>query len=108
MAIPTLRTGVTLSMIAASSAWLAGCYVDDPPPPPYQPPCTEALFAGDPLGAKCGRLVDTEGRVVMLRGVNARVKGLFDVTWDPTQPPLMALTGFTAEDAMEMRAFGFD
>jgi endoglycosylceramidase len=108
MAIPTLRTGVTLSMIAASSAWLAGCYVDDPPPPPYQPPCTEALFAGDPLGEKCGRLVDTEGRVVMLRGVNARVKGLFDVTWDPTQPPLMALTGFTAEDAMEMRAFGFD
>src|SRR6185437_8029326 len=57
--------------------------------PPYVSPCKEAAFAGDPLGSRCGRLVDTEGRVVALRGVNARVLGIFDVTWDPSQPPLM-------------------
>jgi endoglycosylceramidase len=94
--------------LAAAAPCLAGCFVDDPPPPPYHPPCTEAAFAGNPLGARCGRLVDPEGRVVVLRGVNARVQGIFDVTWDPTQPPLMPLTGFTADDAAGIRAFGFD
>jgi endoglycosylceramidase len=95
-----------LSLLALLS--LAACAVDDPPPAPYQAPCTETLFQGNPLGARCGRLVDVEGRVVALRGVNARVKGIFDVVWDPTQPPLMALTTFGAEDAALMRSAGFD
>ena len=108
MAATTRSPGTAVSMLAAAAPWLAGCFVDDPPPPPYHPPCTEAAFAGDPLGSKCGRLIDAEGRVVVLRGVNARVQGIFDVTWDPTEPPLMPLTGFTDDDAREMRAFGFD
>ena len=76
--------------------------------PPYVSPCKEAAFAGNPLGSRCGRLVDTEGRVVVLRGVNARVLGVFDVTWDPSQPPLMPIAAFTADDAAGLRAFGFD
>ncbi len=87
-----------------------------PPPPilppprvsPYVAPCKEAAFAGDPLGSRCGRLVDTEGRVVALRGVNARILGVFDVVWDPSHPPLMPLAAFTADDATKLREFGFD
>jgi endoglycosylceramidase len=52
--------------------------------------------------------VDTEGRIVLLRGLNARVAGVFDVVWDRTQPPLMALASFTAADASLIRSFGFD
>ena len=92
---------------------LPGCFVDDGPPvpplpPAYQPSCVEVPFAGHPLGSRCGRLVDPEGRVVTLRGVNARVDGVFDVVWDPAQPPLMPLATFDAGDAEQIRAFGFD
>ncbi len=99
-----------LRVLFAGAAVLAlpGCAVHDSRSQPLPSPCTEAGFAGNPLGSRCGRLVDTEGRVVALRGVNARVKGLFDVTWDPTQPPLMPLTTFTSADAALMRSFGFD
>ena len=27
---------------------------------PFQPPCTDPAFPGDPLGTRCGRLVDTQ------------------------------------------------
>lgn len=76
--------------------------------PPYVSPCKEAVFAGNPLGSRCGRLVDTEGRVVALRGVNARILGIFDVTWDPSQPPLMPIPAFGASDATGLRELGFD
>jgi endoglycosylceramidase len=78
------------------------------PPAPYVPPCKEAGFSGDPLGTRCTNLVDAEGRVVFLRGVNARIKPIFDVVYDPSQPPLMPLTTFDASDATGLRSFGFD
>src|ERR1700691_3452435 len=95
-------------LLLAALVALPACAADDPLPVPYDPPCTETLFQGSPLGSRCGRLVDVEGRVVVLRGVNARVKGIFDVVWDPSQPPLMPLTTFSASDAALMRGAGFD
>jgi hypothetical protein len=101
------RTASLLVLLPLAVA-LPACVVDDPLPPPYVPPCTEAAFAGQPLGSRCGRLVDPQGRVVALRGVNARVIDVFDVVWDPAQPPLMPLTTFDASDAALLREFGFD
>lgn len=57
---------------------------------------------------RCGRIVDGEGRVVVLRGVNARVDGLFDVAFDDGRTPLEPIPEFTALDAARMRAVGFD
>lgn len=61
------------------------------------------LLAGTALGAGLdgrrlrvddGRLVDQRGREVTLRGVNARVEGLFDVTFDDGRLPLEAIPTF--------------
>jgi hypothetical protein len=66
--------------------------------------------AGEPkwvpaVHAEAGRLVDAEGRDVLLRGVNARVEGLFDVTFadgrtalEPIPPFVEADCAFLAEE----------
>jgi endoglycosylceramidase len=59
-------------------------------------------------GVRCGHLVDPEGRVEVLFGINARVEGLFDVTFDDGRTPLEPIPAFSAEDATRMRALGFD
>jgi endoglycosylceramidase len=43
-----------------------------------------------------GRLADARGREVTLRGVNARVEGVFDVTFDDGRLPLEAIPRSTA------------
>jgi len=50
------------------------------------------------LSVQGGRLVDAAGRQVLLRGVNARVQGLFDVTFDDGRVPLEEIPPFTAAD----------
>src|SRR5262245_8751705 len=76
-----------------------------------------ALLASVPAGAvpdgrrlhvEEGRLRDQRGREVTLRGVNARVHGVFDVTFDDGRQPLEAIPVFDAGDAERMRAFGFN
>jgi endoglycosylceramidase len=44
----------------------------------------------------------------MLRGVNARVEGLFDVTFDDGRLPLEAIPTFDGGDADRMRELGFN
>ena len=61
--------------------------VEDPKPTPT-----------DPLVARGGRLYDAEGREVLFRGINARVEGLFDVTFDDGRVPLEEIPVFTGED----------
>lgn len=71
--------------------------------------CTSEPLAGfSPLRPRCQLLVDDAGRVVMLRGVNARVEGLFDVTFDDGRTALEEIPDFTDEDARRMRALGLD
>lgn len=56
-------------------------------------PATGAL-----LRSADGRLLDAQGRQVLLRGVNARVNGLFDVTFDDGRVALEEIPPFTGED----------
>jgi endoglycosylceramidase len=52
----------------------------------------------DPFVARDGRLYDADGREVLLRGVNARVEGLFDVTFDDGRIALEDIPAFGGED----------
>jgi endoglycosylceramidase len=55
-----------------------------------------------------GRLRDEFGRELLLRGINARVEGLFDVTFDDGREPLEPIPAFTEDDARQMAAMGFN
>jgi len=68
----------------------------------------DAVPDGRRLHVEDGRLRDQRGREVTLRGVNARVQGVFDVTFDDGRQPLEAIPVFDAGDAERMRAFGFN
>ncbi len=71
-------------------------------------PCLGQDFAGSPLGVRCGALVDAQGREVLLHGVNARVRGIFDVTFDDGRVPLEAIPTFGDADAKRLRELGYD
>ncbi len=79
---------------------VAGCEAPPAPLDPYAPPA-EAWVSSDRT-----HLRDESGRVVILRGVNARVDGVFDVTFDDGRIPLEEIPGFTAADALRMRELG--
>lgn len=60
---------------------------------------TSSSPAVDPLTASWSSgFRDPSGRQVLLRGVNARVEGLFDVTFDDGRVPLEDIPPFTGED----------
>jgi endoglycosylceramidase len=71
-------------------------------------PALAARLDGRRLEVAAGRLVDRHGREVTLRGVNARVEGVFDVTFDDGRLPLEAIPTFDAGDAARMEDLGFD
>ena len=50
------------------------------------------------LHAEGGRLLDDLGREVVLRGINARIEGLFDVDFDDGRVPLETIPPFGARD----------
>ncbi len=106
--LPTVnRSHLLTSTMTFLLVAVLGCKSSEtaPPSPPH---CEETATPGAPFGTRCGQLVDAEGRVVFLRGVNARVRDVFDVTFDDGRAPLEAIPAFGADDAQEMRAFGFD
>jgi endoglycosylceramidase len=70
--------------------------------------CTSPEFAGSPLGVHCNQLVDTQGRTVLLHGVNARVPVVFDVTFTDGRQPVQNVPSFAQADADRMRALGFN
>src|SRR6185436_7667614 len=49
-----------------------------------------------------------EGRVAILRGINARVQGVFDVTFADGRTALEAIPELTDADCRRMRALGID
>ncbi len=67
-----------------------------------------ARLDGRRLRVVDGRLVDQRQREVTLRGVNARVEGVFDVTFDDGRLPLEPIPTFDGGDADRMRALGFN
>ncbi|MEO5730719.1 MAG: cellulase family glycosylhydrolase, partial [Byssovorax sp.] len=78
------------------------------PPGPSGPPCAEARFAAGRASTQCAQLVDAAGRVIFLHGVNARVNGVFDVTFADGRKELEPIPDFTADDVTAMRAMGFN
>jgi hypothetical protein len=63
-----------------------------------QSPGTVADLDPDGFTSSQGHLRDGLGREILLRGVNARVEGLFDVTFDDGRTPLEPIPPFTGED----------
>jgi len=61
-----------------------------------------------PLWSDGAHLRDAEGRIALLRGVNARVEGVFDVTFDDGRVPLEPIPELTAADCARMRELGLD
>jgi hypothetical protein len=61
-----------------------------------------------PLWSDGTHLRDAEGRVAVLRGINARVEGVFDVTFADGRTPLEPIPPLTAADCSRMRQLGFD
>ncbi len=55
-----------------------------------------------------GLMRDAWGRTVILRGVNARVNGLFDVTFDDGRTPVQSIPEFDETDFERMRKWGFN
>ncbi len=64
--------------------------------------------AFSPLTVDGRHLRDPQGRVVLLRGVNARVAGVFDVTFDDGRTALEPIPELTAADCARMRQLGFN
>lgn len=61
-----------------------------------------------PLWSDGTHLRDAEGRVAVLRGINARVEGVFDVTFTDGRAPLEPIPPLAAADCARMRQLGFD
>ena len=53
-------------------------------------------------------LFDSQGREIILRGVNARIQGIFDVSFDDGRDPLEPIPAFTQEDTEAMQKIGFN
>lgn len=70
--------------------------------------CPDRAFAGSPLGVRCDQLVDTEGRAVLLHGVNARINGLFDGLLEDGTSAVGPTADFGDADAQAMRAMGLN
>ena len=54
------------------------------------------------------RLMDELGREISLRGINARIEGLFDVTFDDGRIALEPIPDFSMDDAQAMVRYGFN
>jgi endoglycosylceramidase len=84
------------SQIACACLLLAACGDDG------------AETRASPLWSDGAHLRDQAGRVALLRGVNARVDGVFDVTFDDGRVALEPIPPLTAADCTRMRELGFD
>jgi endoglycosylceramidase len=99
--------------LAGAASLLAACGDDDGSVPAPDAAPAAVLFAGDPLGMDQAHFRDAEGRAVILRGVNARVEGVFDVTLEavpggPPRTPLETIPELTPADCARMAELGFD
>src|SRR3569623_1184515 len=64
--------------------------------------------ATTPLASDGTHLRDAQGRIALLHGVNARIEGVFDVTFDDGRTALEPIPALTDFDCQRMRALGFD
>lgn len=101
------RTALRAFVVSSFLASLSACPSETTAPAPPPLPCTGASFEGAPLSVRCGALVDSQGREVLLNGINARVEGVFDVTFDDGRAPLEEIPPLSVDECKRMRALGF-
>src|SRR5262249_32888520 len=70
--------------------------------------CGSSPPAATPLSSDGTHLRDDKGRIALLRGVNARIAGVFDVTFTDGRAPLEAIPALAPQDCARMRALGLD
>ena len=61
-----------------------------------------------PLASDGTHLRDAQGRIALLHGVNARIDGVFDASFDDGRVALEPIPALTTDDCQRMRALGFD
>jgi endoglycosylceramidase len=96
------------SFALSGAALLAGCGPGSTAPLASTAPCKDPRFATGRDSVQCGRLVDSEGRVLFLHGVNARVSGVFDVTFSDGRKPLEPIPDLAEADVARMREMGLN
>lgn len=70
--------------------------------------CSASAPRYAPLDVDHGEFRDAQGRVVILRGINARVSTLFDVSFDDGRMPLETIPTLDEDDVARMAALGFN
>ena len=70
--------------------------------------CSSEPHHTSPLWSDGTHLRDDQGRIALLRGVNARVQGVFDVTFDDGRTALEPIPALTDDDCTLMRKLGID
>jgi len=70
--------------------------------------CSSSAPHYAPLDVDHGQFRAPDGRTVILRGINARVAGLFDVTFDDGRAPLETIPDLPDEDVARMASLGFN
>src|SRR5450432_1296792 len=65
--------------------------------------CSSPALPTTPLASDGTHLRDTQGRIALLHGVNARIDGVFDVTFDDGRIALETIPALTADDCARMR-----
>jgi endoglycosylceramidase len=101
--VPLLALVVAIFLPACSDGNDKSNAIDVSPPP-------QALTVRSLpwVGVEDFRLVDALGREMAVRGINARINGLFDVTFDDGRIALEPIPEFTPEDAEAMVRYGFN
>lgn len=67
-----------------------------------------SVFHSNNLFSAVQPITDVAGREIILRGVNVRVRGIFDVSFDDGREPLEFIPEFTQKDTLEMQKIGFN
>ena len=70
--------------------------------------CSSPAPVTTPLASDGTNLRDSQGRIALLHGVNARIDGVFDVTFDDGRTALETIPALTTDDCARMRELGFD
>ncbi len=70
--------------------------------------CPVAAGPFRPVSIRCQHFVDQQRRVILLRGINARVHGVFDVTFADGRVPVEAIPVFSIADSQRMRQLGYN
>jgi endoglycosylceramidase len=70
--------------------------------------CSSPAPSTTPLSSDGTYLRDAQGRIALLHGVNARIDGVFDVTFDDGRTTLETIPALTSDDCARMRQLGFD